>query len=77
MLTPAALEKIDREIAKYPPERRQSAVMAALIVAPGATSGSSVPRCMRSATRRNLRPSAPRGGGMVWRSARITLRPNS
>jgi NADH-quinone oxidoreductase subunit E len=33
MLTPEALQKIDREIAKYPPERRQSAVMAALIVA--------------------------------------------
>lgn len=33
MLTPAALERIDREIAKYPPERKQSAVMAALIVA--------------------------------------------
>lgn len=33
MLSADALQKIDREIAKYPPERRQSAVMAALIVA--------------------------------------------
>jgi NADH-quinone oxidoreductase subunit E len=33
MLSAAALKKIDREIAKYPPERRRSAVMAALIVA--------------------------------------------
>lgn len=33
MLSPEALQKIDREIAKYPPERKQSAVMAALIVA--------------------------------------------
>ena len=33
MLSAAALERIDREVAKYPPERKQSAVMAALIVA--------------------------------------------
>jgi NADH-quinone oxidoreductase subunit E len=33
MLSPDALKKIDREIAKYPADRRQSAVMAALIVA--------------------------------------------
>jgi NADH-quinone oxidoreductase subunit E len=33
MLSADSLQKIDREIAKYPPERRQSAVMAALIVA--------------------------------------------
>lgn len=33
MLSADALKKIDREIAKYPAERRQSAVMAALIVA--------------------------------------------
>ncbi len=33
MLSAESLRKIDREIAKYPPERRQSAVMAALIVA--------------------------------------------
>jgi len=33
MLSPGALQKIDREIAKYPPEQRQSAVMAALAVA--------------------------------------------
>ena len=33
MLSAESLKKIDREIAKYPPERRQSAVMAALIVA--------------------------------------------
>ena len=33
MLSPQALQKIDREIAKYPPERKQSAVMAALIIA--------------------------------------------
>jgi len=33
MLSPESLQKIDREIGKYPPERRQSAVMAALIVA--------------------------------------------
>ena len=33
MLSTDSLQKIDREIAKYPPERRQSAVMAALIVA--------------------------------------------
>ena len=33
MLTDDALRKIDREIAKYPPERKQSAVMSALIVA--------------------------------------------
>jgi NADH-quinone oxidoreductase subunit E len=33
MLSPDALKKIDREIAKYPAERRQSAVMAALVIA--------------------------------------------
>jgi NADH-quinone oxidoreductase subunit E len=33
MISQEGLAKIDREIAKYPPERRQSAVMAALIVA--------------------------------------------
>ena len=33
MLSPEALTKIDREVAKYPPERKQSAVMAALIIA--------------------------------------------
>ncbi len=33
VLSPAALAKIDRAIAKYPPERRQSAVMAALTIA--------------------------------------------
>ncbi len=33
MLTPDSLKKIDREIAKYPPERRQSAVMSALTIA--------------------------------------------
>jgi len=33
MLSAQALQRIDREIAKYPPERRASAVMAALIVA--------------------------------------------
>jgi NADH-quinone oxidoreductase subunit E len=33
MLSAESLKKIDREIAKYPPERKQSAVMSALIVA--------------------------------------------
>jgi len=33
MLSASALQKIDREVAKYPPEHRQSAVMAALIIA--------------------------------------------
>jgi NADH:ubiquinone oxidoreductase subunit E len=33
MLSTEALKRIDREIAKYPAERRQSAVMAALIIA--------------------------------------------
>ena len=33
MLTTNSLRKIDREIAKYPPERKQSAVMSALIIA--------------------------------------------
>ena len=33
MLSPDALKRIDREIAKYPAERRQSAVMAALVIA--------------------------------------------
>jgi NADH-quinone oxidoreductase subunit E len=33
MLSPEALRKIDREIAKYPPEHKRSAVMAALAVA--------------------------------------------
>ncbi|HEX9301727.1 MAG TPA: NAD(P)H-dependent oxidoreductase subunit E, partial [Casimicrobiaceae bacterium] len=33
MLSADALEKIDREIAKYPPGRKQSAVMAALAIA--------------------------------------------
>ncbi|MDQ5848017.1 MAG: NADH-quinone oxidoreductase subunit NuoE [Pseudomonadota bacterium] len=33
MLTAESLQKIDREIAKYPPERKQSAVMSALIIA--------------------------------------------
>jgi len=32
-LSPEALRKIDREIAKYPADRRQSAVMAALVIA--------------------------------------------
>ena len=33
MLSPEALRKIDGEIAKYPADRRQSAVMAALVIA--------------------------------------------
>ncbi|OGA16793.1 MAG: NADH-quinone oxidoreductase subunit E [Betaproteobacteria bacterium RIFCSPLOWO2_02_FULL_66_14] len=33
MLSAESLKKIDREIAKYPPDQKQSAVMAALIVA--------------------------------------------
>jgi NADH-quinone oxidoreductase subunit E len=33
MLSPEALKKIDREIAKYPADRKQSAVMAALAIA--------------------------------------------
>ena len=33
MLSEDALKKIDREVAKYPPDRKQSAVMAALAVA--------------------------------------------
>ena len=33
MLTPESLRKIDREIAKYPADQKQSAVMIALIVA--------------------------------------------
>jgi NADH-quinone oxidoreductase subunit E len=33
MLTTDSLRKIDREIAKYPPERKQSAVMSALLIA--------------------------------------------
>jgi NADH-quinone oxidoreductase subunit E len=33
MLTADSLQKIDREIAKYPPERKQSAVMTALVIA--------------------------------------------
>jgi NADH-quinone oxidoreductase subunit E len=33
MLTTDSLQKIDREIAKYPPEGKQSAVMMALIIA--------------------------------------------
>ncbi|HEY6720116.1 MAG TPA: NADH-quinone oxidoreductase subunit NuoE [Burkholderiales bacterium] len=33
MLSPEALKKIDQAIAKYPPEQKQSAVMAALTVA--------------------------------------------
>jgi len=33
MLSPESLKKIDREIAKYPPEHKRSAVMAALAVA--------------------------------------------
>ena len=33
MLTAESLKKIDREVAKYPPEQKQSAVMSALIVA--------------------------------------------
>ena len=33
MLTAESLKKIDREIAKYPPDQKQSAVLSALIVA--------------------------------------------
>ena len=33
MLTSDALKKIDREIAKYPADQKQSAVMSALIIA--------------------------------------------
>ncbi|MEX0959910.1 MAG: NADH-quinone oxidoreductase subunit NuoE [Burkholderiales bacterium] len=33
MLSPAALARIDREAAKYPPEQKRSAVMAALVIA--------------------------------------------
>jgi NADH-quinone oxidoreductase subunit E len=33
VLSPDALKRIDREIAKYPPEHRQSAVIAALAIA--------------------------------------------
>src|SRR5512145_2239481 len=33
LLTTDSLQKIDREVAKYPPDRKQSAVMMALIIA--------------------------------------------
>lgn len=33
MLSPESLQRIDREIAKYPPDQKRSAVMAALIIA--------------------------------------------
>jgi len=33
VLSEASLQKIDREVAKYPPEWKQSAVMAALVIA--------------------------------------------
>lgn len=33
VLSPAALARIDREAAKYPPEQKRSAVMAALVIA--------------------------------------------
>jgi NADH-quinone oxidoreductase subunit E len=33
MLTTDSLKKIDREIAKYPPDQKQSAVMSALVIA--------------------------------------------
>ena len=33
MLSPESLKKIDREIAKYPPEQKKSAVMSALVIA--------------------------------------------
>ncbi|HEY0731144.1 MAG TPA: NAD(P)H-dependent oxidoreductase subunit E, partial [Chitinophagaceae bacterium] len=33
MLSAESLKKIDREIAKYPPEQKQSAVMSALAIA--------------------------------------------
>ena len=33
MLSPEALKKIDREIAKYPPDHKESAVMSALAIA--------------------------------------------
>jgi NADH-quinone oxidoreductase subunit E len=33
MLTTDSLKKIDREVAKYPPEQKQSAVMSALVIA--------------------------------------------
>ncbi len=33
MLSPESLQKIDRELAKYPPDQRQSAVMSALGIA--------------------------------------------
>jgi NADH-quinone oxidoreductase subunit E len=33
MLSPESLKRIDREIAKYPPDRKSSAVMAALAIA--------------------------------------------
>ena len=33
MLTTDSLQKIDREVAKYPPEQKQSAVMSALVIA--------------------------------------------
>lgn len=35
VLSPEALAKIDEAVAKYPPDRRQSAVMAALTIAQG------------------------------------------
>jgi NADH-quinone oxidoreductase subunit E len=33
MLSPDSIQKINREVAKYPPDQKQSAVMAALVVA--------------------------------------------
>lgn len=33
MLTPESLKKIDREVAKYPTDQKQSAVMASLVIA--------------------------------------------
>ena len=37
MLSQDALKRIDREIAKYPPEHKQSAVLPSLAIAPAET----------------------------------------
>lgn len=56
MLSQDALAKIEREIAKYPPEYRQSAVMAALHIAQDEHGWLSVPLMEHVATILGMRP---------------------
>ena len=82
MLSSDALQRIDREVAKYPAEQKQSAVMAALAIAQEETGWltlrkakvmkSTIPKITRMMETRALRKaSAPRTGPMESKAFKV------